>query len=584
MGLQRQHSAGYLVWAIGMLIMVGLFLPAALAAFGGAEKIAAFAAASLQRPDLQDIFLRRLDDATVLVIRIGIVGALLAGVGFLFLVKPFDPQGLLWRNARKTKVRLQREVAIWQNLALPTRIGFLLLLIFYLVTRMYMIETVPLERDESMSYYYFVKPGPLVAMTYYPYPNNHPLYSLLAWPFAHLPLPLAFKIRLPVLLLGMACLWVFFRLSRQVLQQQGLALASTVMLMSLFPFGRFSVYGRGYLLMLLLATLLVLFYRRSLQPSQNPALGIIALLQVLGLYTHPTFIYFSAISIPLFGWFLIVNRRTSWARYAWHIEGIVAAVALLYLPFIITAGGWQGFTAVVYSGYENRETWTLARSWKQGIMGWNIFLLRPREEITGWFFLATASLGIVYIFYRKRYMSALLFGMLLLWLPVVAHLLQRHYIPERAFTVSIIAFSIGMMGAVSFIHHALWRKAVAFFVAIAFAVNYCLYFLSPHYPDKGERNLDASAAIFAKALLERNATTIYLDDGWYRPVIEMYFHEAGKQISIYQNSEGSAHHREYSAADHYDAVIIRSHINKQPAAGFAQKMTAADGILYWYKK
>ena len=419
-------------------------------------------------------------------------------------------------------------------------------------------------------------------MSYYPYPNNHPLYSVLAWPFSKLPLTLVWKIRLPVLLLGMACIWPAFRLFEKLTRYKFAAVAGVLILTCLFPFGRFSVYGRGYLLQMLIALLILLYYQRSLSRNESPPLMLLTVFYVLGFYTMPTFLYFATIALPIFGVVFWHRNLITPTKYAKHLFIIGLLTGLLYLPYIITNGGWQGFKAVVYSGYSLKEVWTIAESWQQGLRGWNIFLLRPREEWTAYFVLGFASIGLFGLKKIRKQYWLLLFALLLLWLPMLAHLAQRHYIPERAFTNAIIILPAGLLGFAFCLKPKYLRVTWWAGLSLVFAINYCLYFLAPNYPFGQERTLDASAAIFAEKLLQQNADTIYLHDGWYRPVIEATYHEAGKPLVIYLNSSESPNYRAYDSTTHYDAVIFRSHTVLAIPEKYTWKIGRPDAFLYGY--
>lgn len=579
-GLGR-NIAG-IVWILILVLLLRILLPAVYAAFSIPPSLAEFAAEKLHRPDLLQQFSARLTPAVLLAIRLLLV---LVGLCMGFAAYWWMPLPGNQRLANMLKMmvnRCQRELAYWKALPPSVKIALLMLAGFYLATRLYMLLTVPLERDESMSYYYFIKPGPLVATTYYPYPNNHPLYSLWAWLFSGLPLPVVWKIRLPALVMGWVAIWLAFRVYTMVLRRRVLAILCVAMLISLFPFGRFSVYGRGYLLQLAIALLLLLFYLRALRRNEAPPWFWVALLHVFGFYTLPTFLYFSAICLPFMGWLFWQRKLVSLQTYLLHALAIGAMVVLLYLPFIITCGGWQAFKAVVYSGYSPEPVWSLAESLAQGKRGWNIFLLRPREELTAYGVLVAATLGLLALGRRRGQWLTTAMAITLLWLPMLAHLWQRHYIPERAFSFAIILLPLGLVGIGWFWQSGKLRLILAAAMALVFSLNYSRYFLAPNYPFGQERTLDASAAIFAQTLLNSGADTIYLHDGWYRPVIEMYFHEAGRPLTVYTNSTGSPNYRVYKAADHYDAVIIRSHTPLVPATTYRQKMMRPDAILYRY--
>ena len=70
--------------------------------------------------------------------------------------------------------------------------------------RVWYLLQYPLSTDEVGSYDFFVAHGPLTISSYYPIPNNHIFYNLLAWPGYALRLSPRCAMRLPTLLLGTA--------------------------------------------------------------------------------------------------------------------------------------------------------------------------------------------------------------------------------------------------------------------------------------------------------------------------------------------------------------------------------------------
>ena len=71
-----------------------------------------------------------------------------------------------------------------------------------LAVRGWYLLNYPLGTDEVASYNYFVREGLVAITSYYPIPNNHIFYNLLAWPLAQAGLSPRLVMRLPTLLLG----------------------------------------------------------------------------------------------------------------------------------------------------------------------------------------------------------------------------------------------------------------------------------------------------------------------------------------------------------------------------------------------
>ena len=98
----------------------------------------------------------------------------------------------------------QRLRQVWQRLPTNGQRYALLILSLLMAARLHYLVSYPLSTDETASYDYFVRHGPRVILSYYPIPNNHLLYNLLAWPLSLTGMPPLLVMRLPTWVLAMA--------------------------------------------------------------------------------------------------------------------------------------------------------------------------------------------------------------------------------------------------------------------------------------------------------------------------------------------------------------------------------------------
>jgi hypothetical protein len=199
----------------------------------------------------------------------------------------------------------------------------------------------PMRYDEAVTWALFAGRSWTTIVTWYPFPNNHVLYSLLAKGASSLAPWSPWALRLPAFLAGVAIVPLTWAVGRRFagitagLGGAALAAGSTSLVL-------YSTNARGYSLVgaLFLALLLV---ADTLRERSSAALWIAyALLAATGLFTIPVMLYpFGAVSL----WLLIdawrrptVDRRARITALAASCCGAAAIAALCYLPIIRTSG------------------------------------------------------------------------------------------------------------------------------------------------------------------------------------------------------------------------------------------------------
>ena len=109
------------------------------------------------------------------------------------------PVARLRAELRYGRTRLQHW---WHRLPASAKLVGVGLTLLLVVIRSWYLLNYPLGTDEVASYDYFVREGPLAITSFYPIPNNHIFFNLLAWPLAEAGLSPRLVMRLPTLLLG----------------------------------------------------------------------------------------------------------------------------------------------------------------------------------------------------------------------------------------------------------------------------------------------------------------------------------------------------------------------------------------------
>ena len=393
-------------------------------------------------------------------LRSGLLVALMAGGGALFWTGR-TPWQRVGSELGRAMHRLGARVRRLPGAAQATGIGVVVAVV---AARMYYLICYPLSTDEVASYDFFVAHGPLAISSYYPIPNNHILYNLLAWPGFSLGLSPRWAMRLPSLLIGSAgTVAGGLLLARVVGWRLATVLTGLVGLGPLWVY--YGAVGRGYILhfaLLQISFFAVLELLREQSDYRHLAWAAFVVSSVLGLYTLPTHAYpLVALGLTL-AWSLARQRRLNELLWAGGIIGLVSL--LLYAP-VGAVSGWEKLVSNRYVA-----TRSAAQFWPpfRAIMYETAAeLFGPSLRLSGPAWLAGAALG---GWAARRLLpagprrQAALLAWALLATPLMLMALQRVYLPTR--TLLYLTFAGYLMAALLLLqigqnltrNHREWRR------------------------------------------------------------------------------------------------------------------------------
>jgi hypothetical protein len=258
----------------------------------------------------------------------------------------------------------------------------------------------PMRYDESITWAFFSARSWGTIVSWYPFPNNHVLFSLLAKATAQLSPFQPWAFRLPAFVAGVAILPLVWAVGRRLTDRRT-ALIGTALAVGSTPLVLYSVNGRGHTIVVALSLVLILVADRlRARPSWWPGWVAFSVVSALGLYTVPVMVYpIGAVSLwialeSLRGW--RTDRRRALRTIVTLGAAGVASLALayaLYLPIIRTAGvgaitgnklaqpiSWSFFVSLLPKfAYEIGTTWTAPLPWwcVPLVFGLALYGLRP---------------------------------------------------------------------------------------------------------------------------------------------------------------------------------------------------------------
>jgi Dolichyl-phosphate-mannose-protein mannosyltransferase len=296
------------------------------------------------------------------------------------------------------------------NAITKTDLKYILILPF--VASIYFAITLPVSFDEALTYLVFTSRGPLVSLSYYPYPNNHVLHSLITNFTRFIPLTELFNLRISSILINVFT-WTIAYKFIAVFYNKKTALIITGISAVLFLNIYYSYMSRGYsLLNLFFMICLYCSFKISNHQTGKKYWVWFTLSSILGFFTMPSFLY-PYVTLNLY---ILIKRRDSFKKQVLMGISTVAAVIFLYTPIIIV----NGLKALTGNDYVK----PISRS--EVIENLRPFLLQSIREISGfhWAYILPAlliSFLFCLIYQRKEDLLNFLFFILIVPAILILH-------------------------------------------------------------------------------------------------------------------------------------------------------------------
>lgn len=242
----------------------------------------------------------------------------------------------------------------------------------------------PMRYDESITWAFFSARSWGTIVSWYPFPNNHVLFSLLAKATAQLAPFQPWAFRLAAFVAGVAIVPLTWAVGRRVTDPRS-ALVGAALAAGSMPLVLYSVNGRGHTIVVMLSLVLILLADTlCVCPTWWLGWVMYAVTGALGLWAVPVMVYpIGAASLwialdALRGWRTHRRGATLTIGALGASAALMLAIAyLLYLPIIRTAGvgaitgnklaqpiSWTFFASLLPKFvYEIVTTWTSPLPW-----------------------------------------------------------------------------------------------------------------------------------------------------------------------------------------------------------------------------
>jgi 4-amino-4-deoxy-L-arabinose transferase-like glycosyltransferase len=342
--------------------------------------------------------------------------------------------------------------AIVEHLFLPEKDPLFVFLILGditligLILRLFEINK-PIAYDEAYTFIHFASRPFKYILADYSAPNNHILHTILVGISYRLFGGQAWALRLPAFLAGVLAVPIMYLSARRFFSRpQALGAAALMAVIPLFI--DYSVNGRGYTILILLALLLTNFAAILVKQPSRPALIVYALTAALGFYTIPIFLYpMAGISLWVVTTYLVASEplQNRFHRMAVFLGFCILSgllTLILYSPVIIFG---TGLSSIVSNEFVQSLDWPtfLANLNSRIINVWDKWMIGLNRTVE-YLFLGGFLLSL--LFYRSVSNQRLPLQAFLILAIAILLFLQR-VVPTPRIWLYLEAFYLMFVGA-----------------------------------------------------------------------------------------------------------------------------------------
>jgi 4-amino-4-deoxy-L-arabinose transferase-like glycosyltransferase len=260
----------------------------------------------------------------------------------------------------------------WANEPRDHRYALIAILAIGVVLRLIHLAQ-PIRYDEAVTYMYFVRLDWTDALSTYTYPNNHLFHTALVKLVSEIAGTSAVALRIPAFVAGCGLPLTTYAMARTLYDSRSALVASAFVATS-GTLILYSTNARGYALVTLAFTLLVIQAARLLRGAPPREWLSFAVIATLGLWTIPVMLY--PLGAAAFWFFLncLVQRRQQDLRHLWIALAITGvATTALYAPVISR----EGLNAITRNRFVAPVGWfaflgDLPRTWEQALGSWTL--------------------------------------------------------------------------------------------------------------------------------------------------------------------------------------------------------------------
>lgn len=432
------------------------------------------------------------------------------------------------------KEKKKESIYVIQHLSKEEKYLFWIGFIVTILLKIYFWTELPLFVDEAFSFLFFVDKGFLVTSTYYPGPNNHILYNLLA-NFCALIFENGMLImRLPSFLISISLYFIVFILLKKVTSTY-ISLLSIWVLNSYFLYNYYTVSGRGYVLYLACFIFVLYSFYQFNNTKKQYYIFIYGVFSVFGLYTIPTFVY-PVISCFVIGIF-IFKEKIHWIR-AHVFMGIITIV--FYSPVFLISG----------IGAITNNSWVKPLSFSVFLNEYFTYLIEVFDSLVEFqkFSILVFLIIFIVLFYVKKDKKAIVYSVLFFVIPLLILLFQQVLPFSRIWIYLLIIQSIWI--ALLFNHF--FKKKEMMYAFLILLMLFSGYKWQKEF--KNGFGVYDEIPTVTNLLLTNNAELVYIEEDTYNILTHYAFQQKKKSITVDVNF--------FDKEKKYDFILLMKNSDK----------------------
>jgi hypothetical protein len=402
----------------------------------------------------------------------------------------------------------------------------------------YKIGSFPVYIDEATTYLEYSSLGFWTTLTTYNEPNNHVFFSLLTALTLKTPIDPLISMRLTNLVFSIICLSLLYDFLRKKFSEAS-TLIGFIFFVSNYAFMFYSIFARGYLLIILFTLLSFILIDKIQNKYSIQTYIYFGIITFLGFFTIPIYLYVSlSMSIIILIQFIRNKKKILMFILIYFLSGII--VFLLYLPIIY----YNGIKSITQNEYTKSKTFSEIIEFLKS--SWFGFYDKIFGVKSGFIFLAFVVISLFHLIRKQsnRQIDVNLFVFLML--PFFAVLIQKVIPGYRTWTYILVPLTISLTSYIERYKNLFSEKSnkivIIFLVLIIPLIQIRTF--NKSNPNSGHPNdIEANKiATFLFSISEKN-NLFFLDGSKdYDAVIYLFERERerkGKQNKIYFNDNYS---------------------------------------------
>lgn len=433
------------------------------------------------------------------------------------------------------KHKIIESIFVLKNLSKEEKYLFWIGFIITTLLKIYFWSELPLFVDEAFSFLFFVDEGFLVTSTYYPGPNNHILYNLLANFCALIFSDGMLIMRLPSFLLSIVLYFIGFILLKKITSTY-VSLLSVWILNSYFLYNYYAISGRGYLLYLVCFVFVLYSFYQFNNTRKQYYIFVYVVFSVLGLYTIPTFVY-PVITCFIIG-ILLFKEKMIWIK-AHLLMGLITII--LYSPVFLISG----------IGSITNNSWVKPLSFSVFLSEYFTYLIDVFEslvefqEVSILVFLLILST----LFYFKKDKKIIIYSLLFFVIPLFVLLFQQVLPFSRIWIYLLIIQSIWIALLLEYVV----RKKIMMYLLLLLTIIFSMYKWEKEFRN-GFGVYDEISAVI-NLLLEKNPQLVYIEEDSYNILTRYKFQQKDKKVTVEVDS--------FEKEKKYDFILLNQNSKKE---------------------